>query len=98
MADHAEVQYSTADGNDYPEHESTYVGFIEFAVVGSLYVIGTVLGIGIEGITSHWLLGALVIFVISPVGAIHSVATGTRGGAIAAFVLSVLIFIYCTMS
>jgi hypothetical protein len=28
MADHAEVEYATADGNDYAEHESTYAMFI----------------------------------------------------------------------
>ena len=25
MADHSEVAYTTADGNDYPEHEQTYL-------------------------------------------------------------------------
>ena len=24
MADHGEVEYATADGNDYAEHEATY--------------------------------------------------------------------------
>ena len=28
MADHTEVAYSAADGNDYAAHEATYVGFI----------------------------------------------------------------------
>ena len=28
MADHNEVAYTTADGNDYPAHEQTYEGFI----------------------------------------------------------------------
>ena len=28
MADHGEVEYATADGNDYSEHESTYAMFI----------------------------------------------------------------------
>jgi hypothetical protein len=28
MADHGEVQYSTADGNDYPAHEQSYVLFL----------------------------------------------------------------------
>jgi hypothetical protein len=29
MADHSEVAYSTADGNDYVAHEQTYEGFIK---------------------------------------------------------------------
>jgi hypothetical protein len=28
MADHNEVAYTTADGNDYVAHEQTYEGFI----------------------------------------------------------------------
>lgn len=29
MANHGEVAYSTADGNDYVAHEATYEGFIK---------------------------------------------------------------------
>ena len=29
MADHGEVEYATADGNDYAEHEGTYRLFID---------------------------------------------------------------------
>jgi hypothetical protein len=28
MADHNEVAYTTADGNDYQAHEQTYEGFV----------------------------------------------------------------------
>ena len=28
MADHNEVAYTTADGNDYKEHEKTYLMFL----------------------------------------------------------------------
>ncbi len=28
MADHSEISYSTADGNDYKEHEQTYRMFL----------------------------------------------------------------------
>ncbi len=28
MADHGEVEYATADGNDYLEHEGTYERFL----------------------------------------------------------------------
>jgi aa3 type cytochrome c oxidase subunit IV len=33
MADHAEVEYSTATGNDYPAHEQTYRTFISLTKV-----------------------------------------------------------------
>ena len=97
MADHGEMQYSTADGNDYAEHEGTYVGFVLFALVGALYVINTVLGLGIVGLTSHWLLGAFVIFVIALAGAIHSIATGTRGASFVSLVFSLLAFGFSTL-
>jgi hypothetical protein len=42
MADHAEIQYATATGNDYPAHEHTYSNFVTLVKV-SLAVIVVVL-------------------------------------------------------
>jgi hypothetical protein len=42
MADHAEVQYATATGNDYPAHEMTYRNFVTLVKV-SLAVIVVIL-------------------------------------------------------
>jgi hypothetical protein len=39
MADHNEVAYTTADGNDYPAHEQTYEGFIMLVKYGTLSVV-----------------------------------------------------------
>ena len=41
MADHAEVEYATADGNDYAEHEATYEMFIAMTkwIVGFLIIL-----------------------------------------------------------
>jgi hypothetical protein len=39
MAEHNEVAYTTADGNDYPAHEQTYEGFIKLVKYGSASVI-----------------------------------------------------------
>jgi hypothetical protein len=39
MADHNEVAYTTADGNDYEAHEQTYEGFIALVKYGSGAVI-----------------------------------------------------------
>ena len=33
MADHGEVEYATATGNDYPAHEQTYRNFITLVKV-----------------------------------------------------------------
>jgi hypothetical protein len=35
MADHSEVAYTTADGNDYKAHEQTYEGFIMLVKYGT---------------------------------------------------------------
>jgi hypothetical protein len=39
MADHSEVAYTTADGNDYVAHEQTYEGFNKLVKYGSAAVI-----------------------------------------------------------
>jgi hypothetical protein len=39
MAEHNEVAYTTADGNDYLAHEQTYEGFIKLVKYGSATVI-----------------------------------------------------------
>jgi Bacterial aa3 type cytochrome c oxidase subunit IV len=38
MANHGEVAYTTADGNDYAAHEATYEGFILLVKFGSAAV------------------------------------------------------------
>ena len=38
MADHSEVAYTTADGNDYIAHEATYEGFIKLVKYGTAIV------------------------------------------------------------
>ena len=39
MAEHNEVSYTTADGNDYLAHEQTYEAFIKLVKYGSAAVI-----------------------------------------------------------
>ena len=39
MADHSEVAYTTADGNDYLAHEQTYEGFIKLVKYGTGTVV-----------------------------------------------------------
>ncbi len=41
MADHGELEYATATGNDYPAHEQTYRSFITLVkvVLGVVVVI-----------------------------------------------------------
>ena len=44
MAEHNEVAYTTADGNDYPAHEQTYEGFLALVKWGTIGVVAIVLG------------------------------------------------------
>ena len=39
MADHSEVAYTTADGNDYKGHERTYVRFLALMKWGTISVV-----------------------------------------------------------
>jgi len=39
MADHSEMAYSTAEGNDYAAHEQTYEGFIKLVKYGTGSVV-----------------------------------------------------------
>ena len=39
MAEHSEVAYTTADGNDYVAHEQTYEGFIMLVKYGTIGVV-----------------------------------------------------------
>jgi hypothetical protein len=38
MAEHNEVAYTTADGNDYPAHEQTYESFVMLVKYGTATV------------------------------------------------------------
>ncbi|CAN5313359.1 aa3-type cytochrome c oxidase subunit IV [soil metagenome] len=42
MAEHSEIAYTTADGNDYPAHEQTYEGFIMLVKFGTIGVVAIV--------------------------------------------------------
>ena len=77
MADHGQVEYATATGNDLPAHESTYKNFILLAYVGSCHVASIVIGLAIVGTTSHWLM-AVGLMILASIVAIHGLATGAK--------------------
>jgi hypothetical protein len=43
MADHAEMEYAAATGNDYPAHEQTYENFITLVKVVMAIVVSIVI-------------------------------------------------------
>ena len=47
MADHGEVEYATATGNDYAEHEGTYRSFLRLVKVTLAIIALIVIGMAI---------------------------------------------------
>ena len=89
MAEHAEVEYATATGNDYPAHEGTYESFIKATVVGTIAVINIVVALAVGGVTDHWLTTiALVVVAIATAG------IGLAGSNIPGIVV-LLIGVFC---
>jgi Bacterial aa3 type cytochrome c oxidase subunit IV len=89
MADHGELEYATAEGNDVPAHEATYEGFTQFVVIGTVYVITIVVGLAIGGAVGHWLLCAAVV-IAGTIAAGLSAWTGSRLPGVVVLVLSLL--------
>jgi hypothetical protein len=89
MADHGQVEYATATGNDLPAHESTYKNFVLLAYVGSCHVASIVIGLAIVGLSPHWLI-AVGIMIVASIVAIHGLATGAKAPSAAMLVLSLI--------
>ena len=89
MADHGQVEYATAMGNDLPAHESTYKNFILLAYVGCCHVASIVIGLAIVGTTTHWLV-AVGLMILASIVAIHGLATGAKAPSAAMLVFSLL--------
>ena len=89
MADHGQVEYATATGNDLPAHESTYNNFVLLAFVGCCHVASIVIGLAIVGTTSHWLV-AIGLMIVASFVAIHGLATGVKAPSGVMVVISLL--------
>jgi len=93
MADHAEVEYATALGNDYAEHEATYQRFLHLTVVLIVHVVNILLGLAIGGVMGHWLT-AFAVFVIATGAAVHGLLSGSRTSSAVALILSLVAFAF----
>ena len=89
MAEHAEVEYATASGNDYAEHEGTYRAFLHVSVVLVALVTSILLGLAIGGVTGHWLT-ALAVFVIAVGAAAHGLLSHSKTSSGLAVALSLV--------
>lgn len=97
MADHGPVEYATATGNDYPEHERTYESFVKYAFDGSIHVINMLLGLTVGGVLGHWLT-SIPVFLIAIIGLVVALGSGSKTPSYVAFILSVLIFGFTALS
>src|SRR5688572_18742533 len=87
MADHGEIQYTTTDGNDYREHEGTYVRFLDMAFALSAYAIAIVIGLAVVGATHKPLLGVGTILIATFL-VIPALVTGSKGWSFASLGIS----------
>ena len=83
------VEYSTADGNDYPAHEATYEGFVTLVLVGILHVVSICLGLAIGGVKGNWWVGGGIIFVATLTAA-WALMTGTKAPSYVVLVLGLI--------
>jgi hypothetical protein len=89
MSGHGQVEYETATGNDYPEHEATYEAFLHLTVIGILNVITVMVALTLGGVIGHW--GATTVFVLLAVaGLFQGLVSGSRTFSAAITVLSLL--------
>ena len=93
MADHGDVQYATAEGNDLPAHEANYESFLRLAFVGSLAVINILIGLAIGGVIGHWLPAAAII-VLAVIVAGYSLWTGSRIASYVMLAIAALALLY----
>lgn len=94
MADHGEVQYATATGNDMPAHEATYAMFLQGTFVLTAGVINILLGLTVGAVLGHWVPGTALI-VLGIIAAAITATTGSKAVsgvmiAISALVLALL--------
>jgi hypothetical protein len=93
MADHGEVQYATAAGNDMPAHEAGFSQFVQGTFVLTAAVVNILFGLAIGGVLGHWLPAAFILVAAVIAGAI-SAWTGSRVVSIGMVAISALTLLF----
>lgn len=89
MAAHGELEYSTAEGNDYAAHEETYRNFVLLVFIGIMHVVNICIGLAVGGVKGAWWTAAF-IFVLATAVAIHGLITGAKAPSVVVVVLALL--------
>jgi hypothetical protein len=77
MAGHDETAYTTADGNDYPAHEQSYLSFLLMVAIGTVYCLNIAVALAIGGYKGAWWTMTGVLLVATVIAA-HGLATGAK--------------------
>lgn len=93
MADHGEVQYATAAGDDLPAHEVGYGQFVQTIFIATALIINILLALAIGGVLGHWLPAALII-VAGIIAAGVSAWTGSRAVSLGMVAISALTLLF----
>jgi branched-subunit amino acid ABC-type transport system permease component len=93
MADHGELEYATAEGNDLPAHEAGYESFTHFVVIGTVLVLTIVVGLAIGGVIGHWLTAAAAI-IAGIIAAAVSAWTESRWPGVVVLALSLVALLF----
>jgi len=97
MADHhGEVEYATAEGNDYAEHEGTYENFVHLTIIGIMYVINILVALTVGGVVGFWFRCAAILIIASIVAA-HGLMARTTTPSAVMVVLSFLVLLASTV-
>jgi integral membrane sensor domain MASE1 len=97
MADHGEIQYATAQGNDLTAHESGYDQFVRATFIATAMIINVLLALAIGGVLGHWGPAALIL-VAAVIAAGISGWTGTRSVSIGMVAISALALLFIAYS
>jgi hypothetical protein len=89
MADHGQVEYATAEGNDLPAHEDMYERFTHLALIGACHVVNIILGLAVGAIGHSWWI-AFGIFLVASLVALHGLMSGARVPSMVMVVISLL--------
>ena len=89
MAAHDIPEYSTAAGNDYPAHESTYQGFTFLVLVGICFVISISIALAVGGVKGAWGTEAALV-ILATIVAAHGLMSGSKIPSGVMVVLSLL--------
>jgi hypothetical protein len=93
MADHGEVQYATAAGNDMPAHETSYSQFVQATFVGAAAIVNILIGLAIGGVLGHWLPAAFILVAAVVAGGINA-WTGSRAVSLGMVAISALTLLF----